>query len=73
MGKFIKNFCIECGGPLSVQRRNRGHSCRTDGCPIQKLFFDKDGKVIRIVFSSEPKEAPLDLEQVRIMAEVNIP
>lgn len=72
MGKFIKRVCTECGGPLSVQRRGRGHSCRTDGCPIQKLFFDKDGNVIKILFSSEPKSAPMATDQVRIMAEVMI-
>ncbi len=72
MGKFIKRLCPECGGSLSTQRRNRGHSCRTNGCPIQKVFFDKSGKIVRIVFSSEPKEAPIDLEEVRIMAELNV-
>lgn len=70
MGKFIKRLCTECGGHLTQQKRNKGYGCSTNGCPVQKVFLDKEGKIVEVLYSSEPKSAPIGVEQLRIMAEV---
>jgi len=49
-----------------------GAKCRMDGCPVQKVYLDKDGNIVDVLYSTEPRFAPLDLNQVRIMAEVKI-
>ncbi len=71
MGKTIAHRCPGCGGLLNMaQRMGYGAKCRKDSCPVQKVYIDKDGKIVDILYSTEPKSAPIALDQLRIMNEV---
>lgn len=71
MGKTIAHGCPGCGSLLNMAHRmGKGAKCRTPGCPAQKVFFDKEGNIVEVIYSSEPKSAPIGMEQLRIMAEV---
>lgn len=66
-------LCPGCGGPLSIAtRRGGGSKCRRDGCPVQKVWYDSNGDVLDVLYSSEAKAAPLMADQLRVMAEVNV-
>ena len=73
MGRTIDKKCPGCGGPLNrAQRWGYGAKCRTSGCPAQKIYIDKNGKIIGILYSTEPKSAPIGLDQLKIMNKVRI-
>ena len=73
MGKTIVHRCPGCGGPLNMAHRmGYGAKCRTDGCPVQKVYHDEAGNILYILYSTEAKSAPIALDQLRIMNEVMI-
>lgn len=68
MGKTIAHRCPGCLGPLNMAHRlGGGAKCRTSGCPVQKVGHDAAGNILWIMYSSEPKSAPIAPDQLRVM------
>lgn len=68
MGKTIAQRCPGCGGLLNMaHRRGGGAKCRTDGCPVQKVYFDNDGNIVDVLYSTEVSSAPLSVDQLMVM------
>ena len=58
MGKNLKHRCPECGEILSqATKGGKGYKCRTDGCDVQKVFLDREGRLLQVVRSSVPKHS----------------
>lgn len=73
MGKNIAQRCPGCGVVLNMaHRRGHGAKCRTDGCPVQKVFLDKEGNIVEVLYSTEPVGTPIDADQLRVMEVVGL-
>lgn len=73
MGKTIGHRCPGCGIPLNMAHRmGYGAKCRTNGCSVQKVYHDKAGNIIKILYSTEPVGAPVATDQLKVMEMVGI-
>ena len=71
MGGIIVHRCPGCGGLLNrAHRVGYGAKCRTNGCPVQKVYLNKAGDIIEVLYSTEPVRAPVAPDQLRVMEAV---
>lgn len=71
MGGTIVHRCPGCGGLLNrAHRVGYGAKCRTNGCPVQKVYLNKAGDIVEVLYSTEARVAPIAGDQLRIMSQV---